>query len=74
MFEFLKLHAYVCSAAQSCLILWGPMDCSPLGSSVHRIFQARKWSGLPYPSPRNLTDPGKEPVSPASPALQEDSL
>ena len=23
------------------------------------------WSGLPFPSPRDLTDPGIEPVSPA---------
>ena len=27
--------------AQSCLNLWDPMDCSPPGSSVHGIFQAR---------------------------------
>ena len=27
--------------AQSCPILWDPMDCSPPGSSVHRILQAR---------------------------------
>ena len=27
--------------AQSCLILSDPMDCSPSGSSVHGIFQAR---------------------------------
>ena len=26
---------------QSSLILWDPMDCSPPGSSVHGIFQAR---------------------------------
>ena len=30
-----------CSAAQSCLILCNPMDCSPPGSSVHGISQAR---------------------------------
>ena len=29
------------------------------------------WSGLPFPSPGNLPDPGIEPGSPAS---QEDSL
>ena len=29
------------SAAQSCLTLCDPMDCSPPGSSVHGIFQAR---------------------------------
>ena len=27
--------------AQSCLTLWDPMDCSPPGSSVHGIPQAR---------------------------------
>ena len=27
--------------AQFCLTLWGPMDCSPPGSSVHRILQAK---------------------------------
>ena len=32
--------------AQSCLTLSDPMDCSPSGSSVHGIFQARvlEWS------------------------------
>ena len=30
-----------CSVAQSCLTLCDPMDCSPPGSSVHGIFQAR---------------------------------
>ena len=32
------------------------------------------WSGLPFPSPGDLPDPGIEPMSPASPALQVDSL
>ena len=32
------------------------------------------WSGLPFPSPGNLPDPGIEPMSPLSPALQADSL
>ena len=27
------------------------------------------WSGLPFPSPGDLSDPGIEPVSPAFPAL-----
>ena len=37
-----------CLAAQSCLTLWDPMDCSPPGSSVHGIFQARmlEWAVL----------------------------
>ena len=29
------------SVIQSCLTLCDPMGCSPLGSSLHRIFQAR---------------------------------
>ena len=34
--------------AQSCLTLSDPMDCSPPGSSVHGIFQARvlEWGGV----------------------------
>ena len=32
------------------------------------------WSRLPFPSPGDLPDPGIEPVSPASPELQVDSL
>ena len=31
----------VCSVDQSCLTLCDPMDCSPSGSSVHEILQAR---------------------------------
>ena len=31
------------------------------------------WSGFPFPSPRDLPNPGTEPVSPMSPALRADS-
>ena len=36
--------------AQSCLILSEPMDCSPPGSSVHGIFQARvlEWGAFAF--------------------------
>ena len=40
--------------AQSCPTLSDPMDCSLPGSSVHGIFQAKYWSGLPLPSPEWL--------------------
>ena len=36
---------------QSCLTLSDPMDCSPPGSSVHGIFQARVLEWVPLPSP-----------------------
>ena len=36
--------------AQSCLTLCDPMDCSPPGSSVHGILQARilEWVAIPF--------------------------
>ena len=41
---------------QSCLTLCDPMDCSLPGSSICGIFQARHWSGLPFPSPGDLPE------------------
>ena len=32
------------------------------------------WSGLPFPPPEDLPDPGIKPMSPVFPALQADSL
>ena len=42
-----------CSVAQSSLTLCDPMDCSPPGSSVHGIFQARilEWLSISYAKP-----------------------
>ena len=36
--------------SQSCLTFCNPMDCSPLGSSVHGILQARilEWVAIPF--------------------------
>ena len=36
--------------AQSCLTLCDPMDCSPPGSSIHGIFQARvlEWGAIDF--------------------------
>ena len=36
--------------AQSCLTLLDPMDCSPPGSSIHGIFQARvlEWGAIAF--------------------------
>ena len=52
---------------QLCLTLCDPMDCSPPGSSVHGIFQARimEWVAISFSG--DLPDPGKE--SPDSCAL-----
>ena len=52
-----------------------PMDCSLPGSSVlgESIGFSRQeyWSGLPFPSPGDLLDPGIKPRSPVSPALAD---
>ena len=41
--------AVLCLVTRSCPALCDPMDCSPLGSSVHGILQARilEWVGMP---------------------------
>ena len=56
---------------QSCLTLCGPMDCSPPGSSVHGILQARILECIITLSPGDLPDPGMEPLSLISPALAD---
>ena len=38
---FQMMYSACLVVLQSCPTLCGPMDCSPLDSSVHRIFQAR---------------------------------
>ena len=43
--------------AQSCLTLCDPMDCSPLGSSVHGIFQASVLEGVAISFSRGSSRP-----------------
>ena len=38
------------------------------------FFRREYWSGLPFPSPQDLPNPGFKPASPVFPALQADSL
>ena len=125
-----RMHVCACvfvcvKSLQSCPTLCDPVDCSPLGSSVHGISQTRilewgafsfsrgssqtrdqthrkkvkspsrvrlfatpwtsslpappsmgfsrqeYWSGLPFPSPGDLPNPG---IEPRSPAFQADAL
>ena len=61
----------VCVVAKSCLTLCDPMVCSPPGSSVHGILQARILEQQPFTSPGDLLDPG---IQPKSLTLQADSL
>ena len=56
---------------QSYLTLCDPVDCSPLGSSLMGFSRQEYWSGLSFPSPGDLPDPG---IKPRSPTMQADSL
>ena len=67
--NFLFKSNTVCVYSQSCSTLCNPMDCSLPGYSVHEILQAKILSGLPFPTPGDLPDPGIEPMSLVSPEL-----
>ena len=64
------VHARVC--VQSGLTLCDGIACqAPLAIGFPR---QEYWSGLPFPPPVDLPNPGIKPMSPASPAWQVDSL
>ena len=56
---------------QSCPTLGGPMDCTCQAPPSMGFSGQDYWSGLPFPSPGDLPNPG---IKPRSPALQADSL
>ena len=57
--------------AQQCLTLCNSTDCSPPGSSVLGIVQARILEWVAIPSPGDLPNPG---IEPGFSALQADSV
>ena len=59
------------SCVQLFATLWTVAQQAPLSMGFAR---QEYRSGLPFPSPGNLPDPGVEPLPPMSPALQADSL
>ena len=59
------------SCVQLFATLWTIVCQAPLSVGFSR---QEYWSGLPLPSLGDLPDPGIEPVSLMSPALQADSL
>ena len=73
---YAHVYAYVCVCAksfQSCLTLCDPMNCRvpPYHQASLSTECSRKeyWSGLPWPSPRDLPNSGIEPTSFMSPAF-----
>ena len=63
----MKVKVKLLSRVQLC----DPMDCSLQAPPSMGFYRQQYWSGLPFPSPGNLPDPG---IEPRSPALQVDSL
>ena len=57
-----------CSVVSDSATLWTVAHQAPLSMEFSR---QEYWSGLPFPSPGDLPNPGIEPMSPA---LQVDSL
>ena len=70
--QFLKVILYLLrwwwwlSCVWFFVIPWTVAHQTPLSMEFSR---QEYWSGLPFPSPGELLDPGIEPVSPVSPAL-----
>ena len=55
----------LCLVAELCPTLCDPMDCSPLGFSVHESLQARILERVAISFSKDSSDPGMEPKSPA---------
>ena len=62
-------HARVLSHFSHVLTLFDPMDCSPPGSSVYEILQARILERVAMPSFKGSSSSGIKPASLMSPVL-----
>ena len=67
---FIHSVTYICHV-QLFATLWIVVHQAPLPMG---FFRWEYWSGLPFPSPGDLPDPGIKPTSPVFPALQVHSL
>ena len=65
-------HIKTCMHVLSCIHLFVTLQTAAHQAALSGRFSRQEhWSGLPFPPPGDLPDPGIEPVSPA---LQVDSL
>ena len=65
------MHAQPLSGVRHSVIPWMVAHQDPVSVKFSRH---KYWSGLPFPPPEDLPDPGIRPASPVSCALQADSL
>ena len=63
---YVCVHAHVLNPVQLFATPWAVALKVPLSMELSR---QKHWSGLPFPTPGYLPDPGIKPESPASPAL-----
>ena len=68
---FKSVALKIALVAKLCQTLCYSMDCNPPGSSVYEFSKQEYWSGLPFPSPEGLPNPG---IEPRSRALQANAL
>ena len=61
------VHVYVHALLH--LALCNPMDCIPPSSLSMEFSRQEYWSGLPFPTPGDVPDPGIKPIFLGSPAL-----
>ena len=66
-----RTHTHELSCVHVFATPWTVALQAPLTMDFSRL---EYWSGLPFPSPGDLPDPGIEPPSLGPPALQADSL
>ena len=71
LYPYNLLHAQLLSRVRFCATPHNIAHQAPLSKG---FFRQEYWSGLPFPPPGDLPNPGIEPESPVSPAMQADSL
>ena len=65
-----RTRASVCARSLSCVQLFATLWTLACQSPLSMEFSRQEyWSGLPFPPPGDLPDPGTEPMSLVSPAL-----
>ena len=63
------MYLCMCVHAQSCPILCDSTDCSPPGPLSMEFSRQKYWSGLPFPLPGALSNPGIQSITSVFPAL-----
>ena len=63
-----------CGRTWLCPTLDTPWTVARQGPLSMGLFRKEYWSGLPFPPPGDLPNPGTDPASPASLAMQAYSL